>query len=64
MALLSEVIRQAPSVPDSYHTLGLIYEERDEKARDAATPGSSAHLLFETCAPSSFARRNSPSKCS
>ena len=31
MALLSEVIRQAPSVPDSYHTLGLIYEERDEK---------------------------------
>lgn len=31
LALLSEVVRQAPSIPDSYHALGLIYEERQEK---------------------------------
>ena len=44
MTLLSEVIRQAPSVPDSYHTLGLIYEgatRRSSRSKCSSSPRTS-----------------------
>ena len=41
---LKEVVRQAPNVPDSYHTLGMIYQERGEIDKAVELFKMGAHL--------------------
>ena len=61
LALLSEVVRQAPSIPDSYHALGLIYEERQEKVSQsrAVRPRVARRADDARCPPTRGGRVNS-----
>ena len=42
--LLGEVVRQAPNVPDPYHTMGMVYEEMGEEEKALQFFLIAAHL--------------------
>ena len=45
--LLKELIKENPTVPDPYHTLGMIYEEQEDKPKAVELFFLAAHLTPE-----------------